>query len=47
MPGVLHASVFEVSGVSVDDLAHARDSGGANQLQNRAGAYGVYDGLIY
>ncbi len=27
--------------------AYARDSGGANQLQNRAGAYGVYDGLIY
>jgi len=28
-------------------VAYARDSGGARQLENRAGAYGVYDGLIY
>lgn len=28
-------------------VAYARDSGGANQLNSRAGAYGVYDGLIY
>ncbi|MFN3844982.1 MAG: peptidoglycan-binding domain-containing protein [Paracoccaceae bacterium] len=27
--------------------AYARDSGGAAQLQTRAGTYGVYDSLIY
>lgn len=28
-------------------LAYARDSGGAQQLETRAGSYGVYDSLIY
>jgi len=28
-------------------VAYARDSGGSSQLESRAGAYGVYDGLIY
>ncbi|PJF09168.1 peptidoglycan-binding protein [Pseudorhodobacter sp. MZDSW-24AT] len=28
-------------------LAYARDTGGERQLESRAGAYGVYDSLIY
>ena len=28
-------------------VAYARDTGGERQLQSRAGAYGVYDSLIY
>lgn len=28
-------------------VAYARDSGGENQLQTRAGSFGVYDSLIY
>lgn len=28
-------------------VAYARDTGGERQLQNRAGAFGVYDSLIY
>jgi hypothetical protein len=28
-------------------LAYARDSGNSAQLQSRAGAFGIYDSLLY